>query len=102
MARSFASSARAMASSWTASFGVALMGPEATRDPAGWARAAERSGLGSLWVVEDYFHPGAFEFFVNRHVRDGEKHAGKFKFFEKYPPKFVSDEPAYAEIAIMH
>lgn len=25
-----------------------------------WARAAERAGFGSLWVIEDYFHPGAF------------------------------------------
>jgi 5,10-methylenetetrahydromethanopterin reductase len=25
-----------------------------------WARAAEQAGLGSLWIVEDYFHPGAF------------------------------------------
>src|SRR5439155_3452215 len=27
---------------------------------AGWARAAEHAGLGSLWLIEDYFHPGAF------------------------------------------
>src|SRR5262249_25898348 len=25
-----------------------------------WARAAERSGLGSVWIMEDYFHPGAY------------------------------------------
>jgi 5,10-methylenetetrahydromethanopterin reductase len=25
-----------------------------------WARAAERAGLGSVWVIEDYFQPGAF------------------------------------------
>ncbi len=31
--------------------------------PAGtveWARAAERAGFGSVWIIEDYFHPGAF------------------------------------------
>lgn len=27
---------------------------------AAWARAAERVGLGSVWIIEDYFHPGAF------------------------------------------
>jgi alkanesulfonate monooxygenase SsuD/methylene tetrahydromethanopterin reductase-like flavin-dependent oxidoreductase (luciferase family) len=25
-----------------------------------WARAAERAGLGSAWIIEDYFHPGAY------------------------------------------
>jgi 5,10-methylenetetrahydromethanopterin reductase len=45
---------------WTDSLGVALLGhglPGRTTD---WARAAERAGLGSLWVIEDYFHPGAY------------------------------------------
>jgi 5,10-methylenetetrahydromethanopterin reductase len=46
--------------SWTDSLGVALTGPEAPAHVAGWARAAERAGLGSLWLIEDYFHPGAF------------------------------------------
>jgi 5,10-methylenetetrahydromethanopterin reductase len=27
---------------------------------AAWARAAEGAGLGSVWIIEDYFHPGAF------------------------------------------
>jgi alkanesulfonate monooxygenase SsuD/methylene tetrahydromethanopterin reductase-like flavin-dependent oxidoreductase (luciferase family) len=27
---------------------------------AAWARAAERAGLGSVWIIEDYFLPGAF------------------------------------------
>ena len=45
---------------WTDSLGVALLGhglPGRTTD---WARTAERAGLGSLWVIEDYFHPGAY------------------------------------------
>ena len=49
-----------MDSSWTDSLGVALTGPEAPAHVAGWARAAEQAGLGSLWLIEDYFHPGAF------------------------------------------
>jgi 5,10-methylenetetrahydromethanopterin reductase len=49
-----------MDSSWAASLGVALMGAEAPVRAAGWARGAEEAGLGSLWIVEDYFHPGAF------------------------------------------
>src|SRR5213594_1014263 len=46
--------------SWTDSLGVALTGPETPAHVAGWARAAEHAGLGSLWLIEDYFHPGAF------------------------------------------
>jgi len=49
-----------MDSRWSHSLGVALLGhglPGRTTD---WASAAERAGLGSLWVIEDYFHPGAF------------------------------------------
>ena len=45
---------------WTDSLGVGLRGhglPGRTTD---WARAAERAGLGSLWVIEDYFLPGAY------------------------------------------
>jgi len=45
---------------WIDSLGVALLGhglPGRTTD---WARTAERAGLGSLWVIEDYFHPGAY------------------------------------------
>lgn len=49
-----------MVSSWTDSLGVALMGVEAPARAGDWARAAERAGFGSVWIVEDYFHPGAF------------------------------------------
>jgi 5,10-methylenetetrahydromethanopterin reductase len=46
--------------SWTDSLGVALMGGTAPAHVTRWARAAEQAGFGSLWFVEDYFHPGAF------------------------------------------
>ena len=49
-----------MVSSWADSLGVALMGAEAPARAGGWARAAARAGLGSVWITEDYFHPGAF------------------------------------------
>ncbi len=49
-----------MGSRWTDSPGVALLGHEAPRHAVAWARAAERVGLGSLWIVEDYYHPGAY------------------------------------------
>ncbi len=45
---------------WTGSLGVALTGRGLPSATAGWARAAERGGLGSLWIIEDYFHPGAY------------------------------------------
>jgi 5,10-methylenetetrahydromethanopterin reductase len=45
---------------WTDSLGVALLGHGVPGRTTDWARAAERAGLGSLWVIEDYFHPGAY------------------------------------------
>jgi 5,10-methylenetetrahydromethanopterin reductase len=45
---------------WTDSLGVALLGHGVPARTVDWARAAERAGLGSLWVIEDYFHPGAY------------------------------------------
>jgi 5,10-methylenetetrahydromethanopterin reductase len=45
---------------WTDSLGVALLGHGLPGRTTEWARAAERAGLGSLWVIEDYFHPGAY------------------------------------------
>jgi 5,10-methylenetetrahydromethanopterin reductase len=44
---------------WTASLGIALMGHGLPGRATAWARAAERAGLGSLWIPEDHFHPGA-------------------------------------------
>ena len=44
---------------WTDSLGVALSGPGVPGRTTEWARAAERAGLGSLWIIEDYFQPGA-------------------------------------------
>jgi 5,10-methylenetetrahydromethanopterin reductase len=49
-----------MDSRWRASLGVALLGPGLPATTLDWARAAEGAGLGSLWIIEDYFHPGAF------------------------------------------
>jgi 5,10-methylenetetrahydromethanopterin reductase len=49
-----------MDSSWADSPGVALRGADTPLHAADWARAAERAGLGSLWIIEDYFDPGAF------------------------------------------
>jgi 5,10-methylenetetrahydromethanopterin reductase len=43
---------------WTDRLGVALLGPGLRVTDC--ARAAERAGLGSLWIIEDYFHPGAY------------------------------------------
>jgi 5,10-methylenetetrahydromethanopterin reductase len=45
---------------WTDSLGVALSGHGVPGRTVEWARAAERAGLGSLWVIEDYFQPGAY------------------------------------------
>src|SRR5229473_3812755 len=45
---------------WTDSLGVALRGHGLPGCTTEWARAAERAGLGSLWIIEDYFDPGAY------------------------------------------
>ena len=49
-----------MGSSWADSLGVALMASGSPAGVAAWALAAEGAGLGSAWLIEDYFHPGAF------------------------------------------
>src|SRR5438874_1096675 len=45
---------------WTDNLGVALMGHGLPGRVSAVARAAERAGFGSLWIIEDYFHPGAY------------------------------------------
>src|SRR5215470_14635242 len=45
---------------WTDSLGLALMGHGGPGRATEWARAAEQSGLGSVWIMEDYFRPGAY------------------------------------------
>ena len=45
---------------WTDSLGVALMGHGVPGRGVEWARAAEHAGVGSVWVMEDYFRPGAY------------------------------------------
>ena len=49
-----------MGSTFTDSLGVAFLGAEVPRHVVAWSRAAERAGLGSVWLIEDYFYPGAF------------------------------------------
>src|SRR5206468_853696 len=44
----------------TDGLGLALMGPGLPGRATEWARAAERSGVGSVWIMEDYFRPGAY------------------------------------------
>ena len=45
---------------WTRSLGLALSHRDVPRHVTTWARAAERAELGSVWIIEDYFQPGAF------------------------------------------
>src|SRR6058998_710136 len=45
---------------WTDSLGVALRGRGLAGRTTDLARAAERAGVGSLWIIEDYFDPGAY------------------------------------------
>jgi 5,10-methylenetetrahydromethanopterin reductase len=45
---------------WTDSPGVMLFGRDVPRHAPAWARAAEHAGLGSVWIAEDYYQPGAY------------------------------------------
>lgn len=45
---------------WTASLGIALAGAGVPARTVDWARAAEKGGLGSVWIIEDYYQPGAY------------------------------------------
>ncbi len=45
---------------WARSPGIALTGADSASRMTTWARAAERTGLGSAWIIEDYFQPGAY------------------------------------------
>src|SRR5437764_9693488 len=49
-----------METRWATSPGIALMGADVPSRVTAWARAAERAGLGSVWIIEDYFQPGAY------------------------------------------
>jgi 5,10-methylenetetrahydromethanopterin reductase len=49
-----------MGSGWTDTPGLALVGRDVPGHAVPWARAAERAGFGSVWIVEDYYYPGAF------------------------------------------
>ena len=45
---------------WTDSLGLALMDHGVPARATDWTRAAERAGIGSVWIMEDYFRPGAY------------------------------------------
>src|SRR5947207_1693415 len=45
---------------WTDSLGVARIIHSIAGRAGDCARAAERAGLGSVWIIEDYFQPGAY------------------------------------------
>jgi 5,10-methylenetetrahydromethanopterin reductase len=45
---------------WTDSVGLALAGRHVPGHVVEWSRAAEQAGLGSVWIIEDYFQPGAY------------------------------------------
>ncbi len=49
-----------MPARWASRPGIALMGADVPSHVTAWARTAERAGLGSVWIIEDYFHPGAY------------------------------------------
>jgi len=90
-----------MASTWANSLGVALMGAEAPARATDWARAAERAGLGSLWVVEDYFYPGAYTLAgavaaVTERITIG---LGVVNPFTRHPAVLAMETAALAEMA---
>jgi 5,10-methylenetetrahydromethanopterin reductase len=90
-----------MDSRWTASLGVALRGHGLPGSVANWARTAERAGLGSLWVIEDYFHPGAYALAaaaaaVTEHITIG---LGVVNPYTRHPALVAMETAALAGIA---
>lgn len=49
-----------MVECWASAPGIALVAHESPARVTELARAAERAGFASAWIIEDYFHPGAY------------------------------------------
>jgi 5,10-methylenetetrahydromethanopterin reductase len=86
---------------WTDSLGVALMGSDTAARAVGWARAAERAGLGSVWLIEDYFQPGAFSLAggvatVTEHIAIG---LGVVNPYTRHPALIAMETAALASMA---
>jgi 5,10-methylenetetrahydromethanopterin reductase len=86
---------------WTDNLGVALRGHGLPGRITEWARAAERAGLGSLWVIEDYFLPGAYALAgaaaaVTEHIVIG---LGVVNPYTRHPALVAMETAALAGIA---
>jgi 5,10-methylenetetrahydromethanopterin reductase len=86
---------------WNEALGVALLGHGVPARTAGWARAAERAGLGSVWVIEDYFHPGAYALAaaaaaVTRDIAVG---LGVVNVYTRHPALLAMETAALAGLA---
>ena len=86
---------------WAATPGIALMGADVPSHVTAWARAAERSGLGSAWIIEDYFHPGAYALAaaaaaVTEHLAIG---LGVVNPYTRHPVLLAMETAALAGIA---
>src|SRR5687768_16585207 len=86
---------------WTDSLGVGLMGHGIPGRMLEWARAAERSGLGSIWIAEDHFYPGAYTLAaaaaaVTERVAIG---LGVVNPYTRHPALIAMDTSALAGIA---
>jgi 5,10-methylenetetrahydromethanopterin reductase len=90
-----------MAPGWATDPGVALTGTDAPTRVTAWARAAERAGLGSAWIIEDYFHPGAYALAaaaaaVTEHLGIG---LGVVNPYTRHPALLAMETAALAGIA---
>jgi 5,10-methylenetetrahydromethanopterin reductase len=97
-----AAGARAAAGrAWMTELGVALMGHGLPARATEWAAAAERAGLGSLWIPEDHFHPGAFTLAaaaaaVTRRIAIG---LGVVNVYTRHPALLAMETSALAGLA---
>jgi len=90
-----------MGTRWATSPGIALMGTDVPSRVTAWARAAERAGLGSAWIIEDYFHPGAYALAaaaaaVTEHLAIG---LGVVNPYTRHPALLAMETAALAGIA---
>jgi 5,10-methylenetetrahydromethanopterin reductase len=86
---------------WTNSLGVALVGHGLPARTTVWARAVERAGLGSLWVIEDYFHPGAYSLAAAAAAVTGRivLGLGVVNPYTRHPALVAMETAALAELA---
>lgn len=81
--------------------GLVLRHKDSAHNTLRWSRAAEQTGLGSVWISEDYFHPGAFSLAgaVAAATTKISVGIGVVNPFTRHPAVLAMESAALADIA---